>query len=326
MRGLWLAGFALLALLLAPWLGAERIDVLAGLRDWGGSSLDARILSLRLPRILLGFLAGGTLAVTGAVFQTLLRNVLATPYTLGVSFAGTLGAFVALSFGGLALRVGPFRSVELFAFAFALADVMLLDRLARRGRRLDTHELLLAGVTLNFFCGAAILLLRFLTDPLRLRAMDHWMMGSLQVGSFAELAPMPMLLLPGLVLLFAQARSLDQLTLGEELAAARGVRVGRSQRFALVAGSLVTAAVVAVTGPIGFVGLLGPHAARRIVGPMHLPLLPAAFLAGGGLLVLADVAARSMGILGRGAELPVGVLTAMLGAPVFLLLLLRSRE
>jgi iron complex transport system permease protein len=156
--------------------------------------------------------------------------------------------------------------------------------------------------------------------------MDHWMMGSLQVGSFTELAPMPLLLFPGLALLLLQARSLDQLALGEELAAARGVRVGRTQRITLIAGSLVTAAIVAVTGPIGFVGLLGPHAARRIVGPMHLPLLPASFLVGGGLLVLADIAARSLGVLGRGAELPVGVLTAMFGAPLFLLLLLRSRH
>lgn len=327
MRGLWsIALGALGVLLLAPWFGAERIDLLAALRDFGGESTDAVILSLRLPRIALGFLAGGALAITGCVFQTLLRNSLATPYTLGVSFAGTLGAFFALSFASLSSSLGPLRTVELFAFAFAAADVMLLDRLARRGHRLDTHELLLAGVTLNFFCGAAILMLRFLTDPLRLRAMDHWMMGSLQVGSARELAPLPLMLLPGLWLLLRQARVLDQLAFGEQLAATRGVAVGRSQRTLLLAGSLVTAAVVALTGPIGFVGLLAPHAARRIVGTLHLPLLPASFFMGGGFLVLADAIARSLGLLGRGAELPVGVLTALAGAPLFLWLLLRSRD
>ncbi|HEX9640110.1 MAG TPA: iron ABC transporter permease [Candidatus Krumholzibacteria bacterium] len=326
MRGLAaISSGALAVLLLAPWFGAERIDLLAGLRDFGGESVDARILSLRLPRILLGFFAGGSLAITGCVFQTLLRNSLATPYTLGVSFAGTLGAFLALSFSSLSGSFGPLRTVELFAFVFAAGDVLLLDRLARRGQRLDTHELLLAGVTLNFFCGAAILLLRFLTDPLRLRAMDHWMMGSLQIGSVRELAPLPLLLLPGLWILLRQARVLDQLAFGEQLAATRGVDVGKSQRLLLVAGSMVTAAVVALTGPIGFVGLLAPHAARRLVGVMHLPLLPAAFLTGGGFLVLADTAARSLGLLGRGAELPVGVLTALVGAPLFLWLLLRSR-
>jgi iron complex transport system permease protein len=319
---------ALLCTVAAPWWGAESIHLPGAARDLlaGVESPAARILALRLPRVVLGLVAGGALAVAGAVFQTLLRNALATPYTLGVSFAGALGAFLALSVPALAFHLGPVSSVALLAFVFAAADVAALYLLARRARSLDTHELLLAGVTLNFFCGAAILLVRFFTDPLRLRAMDHWMMGGLSVGGWSALTALPVILLPGLTVVILQATALDQLSFGEELAASRGVDVGASQRACLFAASAVTAAVVAVTGPIGFVGLLAPHAARRIVGPGHRALLPASFALGGGFLVAADALARSLPLAGRGAELPVGILTAMVGAPLFLSLLLRSRR
>lgn len=323
-----LIAFTFLALLAAPFLGGESIEVPAAARELsqGLDTPRARILALRLPRIALGMLAGGSLAVAGAVFQTLLRNALATPYTLGVSFAGALGAFLALSVPGLAFTLGPLSSVTVLAFAFAVADVALLYLLARRGAKLDTHELLLVGVTLNFFCGAAILLLRFLSDPMRLRAMDHWMMGGLAVGGWSALMPLPAILLPGLVILALQAPALDQLAFGEELAGSRGVDVPASQRASLLGASAVTAAVVSVTGPIGFVGLLAPHAARRLLGPGHRGLIPGSFLLGGGFLVLADSLTRSLSLAGRGAELPVGVFTALVGAPLFLLLLLRARR
>jgi iron complex transport system permease protein len=271
-------------------------------------------------------LAGGGLALAGATFQTLLRNALATPYTLGISFAGALGAFLALSVPGLDVHVGPLGTVTVFALAFSALSVLLLLALAHRPQRLDTHELLLAGVTLNFFCGACILLVRFLTDPQRLRAMDHWMMGGLQVGGWAEIVPVPALLLPATAVLIAQARALNQLAFGEEMAAARGVEVGRTQRAAMLAASCLTAAVVGVTGPIGFVGLIAPHAVRRWTGPDHRWLLPASFLAGGAFLVSADAIARMLDVAGRGAELPVGILTALVGAPLFLALLVRGRR
>lgn len=313
---------------LSPWVGAERIDVFEGLRQWRANApeLDARILALRLPRIVLAFFAGGALAMCGAAFQTLLRNALATPYTLGVSFAGALGAFVALAFDSLRFTWGPLSSVNLFAFGFALVLVLGLERLSRRGRGLAGGELLLAGVTLNFFCGAVILLLRFLTDPLRLRAMDQWMMGGVQVGGWSEVTPLAPVLLPALLLLWMRGRDLDQLAFGAEMAAARGVDVLRTQRWILVLASLITGAVVAVTGPIGFVGLLAPHAVRGWVGPLHRGLLPASFLAGGTFLVAADALTRQLSIMGRGSELPVGVWTALFGAPLFLLVLYRQRS
>lgn len=320
--------FTLAVVVVAPWWGRAAIDPLAGLRDWiaGVPSADARIVALRLPRIVLGLVAGGALAVCGAVFQTLLRNPLATPYTLGVSFAGAFGAFLALSVPGLHLRFGVLDTMTVLALLFALAGVLALERLAQRRTGLGTNELLLAGVTLNFVFGAAILLLRFLADPLRLRAMDRWMMGGLQVGDWSDLAALPLLVLPALGVLLGRAAALDQLTLGEELAAGRGVDVRRTQRAVLVAASVATAAVVAVTGPIGFVGLLVPHAARAVLGPGHRLLLPACLVLGGGFLVLADAVVRSVSVLGRGSELPVGVLTALIGGPLFLALLLRGRH
>lgn len=323
-----LVAATLLVAALAPAFGRVGIDYPAAVVDLlaGRDSADARVLALRLPRVVLGLVAGGSLAVVGACFQTLLRNSLATPYTLGVSFAGALGAFLALSVPALQFHAGPLSSVVILAFGFAAAQVLTLDRIARAGRSLSTNELLLAGVTLNFVFAAAILLVRFLADPLRLRAMDRWMMGGLQVAGFGELRVLPWLLVPALVLLFARARDLDQLSLGSELARARGVSVDRAQRVVLLAGSAAVAALVAVTGPIGFVGLLVPHAARRLFSADHPVLLWACWWLGGAFLVFADAVARALDLAGRGSELPVGVLTALAGGPLFLLLLLRRRR
>lgn len=327
-HGVWvLALLAVAVVAVTPWFGAESIDMSRAWTEWrtGDLGRDGRILSLRLPRALLAAVAGGCLAVVGAVFQTLLRNALATPYTLGVSFAGALGAFVALSVPAFGFALGPLTSTVLFAFAFAAADVFLLLGIARRRTGLEANELLLAGVTLNFFFGAAILLVRFLTDPLRLRAMDRWMMGGLQVSGWSELVALPLLVVPALGWIGSRQRALDQLSFGDEVASSRGVDVARTQVGLLLVASLLTAAVVSITGPIGFVGLLAPHGARRVVGASHRKLLPSAFLVGAALLAAADAAARSLSVFGRGAELPVGILTAIGGAPLFLLLLRRSR-
>lgn len=310
---------------LAPAFGRVAIDYRAAIGDLlaARDTADARVLALRLPRVVLGLLAGGALAVVGASFQTLLRNSLATPYTLGVSFAGALGAFLALSVPVLQFRLGPLSSVTLLAFGFAAAQVLTLDWISRRRRPLSTNELLLAGVTLNFVFAAAIMLVRFLADPLRLRAMDRWMMGGLQVSGFGELQVLPWLLVPAMVLLFQRGPDLDQLAVGTEMARARGVSVDRAQRVVLLAGSAAVAALVAITGPIGFVGLLVPHAARRLFSTDHPVLLAACWWLGGAFLVGADAMARALDLAGRGSELPVGVLTALAGGPLFLVLLLR---
>jgi len=319
----FLAG--LLAIVLGPFSGSVSIDAWAEFSHWLSTpradwSPDTAIFELRVSRVLLAFLAGGGLACAGAVLQTLLRNGLATPYTLGVASAGSFGAFLVLAFptAWFASMLGP----TLTALICALGSLALVLGLARRSQRVD--GLLLAGVTLNFLFGAGVMLVRYLADPLRLAAMERWILGSVEALHPSEaLELLPWIALPVLGLI-AMARDLDQLAFDEELAAARGVTVRRIRGLGLLAAGILTAATVARVGPIGFIGLLVPHAVRAGTGLRHRTLLPASFFAGGALLVVADLAARSLSVGGRNSELPVGILTALIGGPCFLFLLLRK--
>ncbi len=321
-----LAALSLATVASVPLFGAVDLDLGAALQqilgqpraEWGP---DARILAeLRLPRALTAWLAGGTLALAGAVLQTLLRNPLATPFTLGVSAAGTFGAFLVLAFPALALANSP----RPLALVFALLEVGLVLAVAKRSTRAD--GLLLAGVTLNFLFAAGMLLVRYLADPYRLASMDRWLMGSVEVVGFETPAAMLPWLAVGLAPVLWRLRALDFLAFDAELAEARGVNPRAARRDLLFGTGLLTAAVVAHTGPIGFVGLLVPHAVRPFAGMRHAVLLPACWLAGGAFLAMADAAARSLELLGRHSELPVGVLTALLGAPAFLWLLRRGGQ
>jgi iron complex transport system permease protein len=295
---------------LAPHFGLESLSTM-------DAETAARILDLRWPRSVLAWMAGGSLAVCGAVMQTLLRNGLATPFTLGVSSAASLGAFLVLAFPALELA-GSSRPMALL---FALVELALVIAIARRSRRAD--GLILAGVTFNFLFAALMMLVRYLADPYRLASMDRWLMGSLDiVGWETPLSLIPWLLV-GLAMIAWKVRALDFLAFDAELAEARGINAQSSERFLLLATGLLTAAVVSHTGPIGFVGLLVPHAIRPFTGMRHDLLLPASFLAGGGFLVLADSLARSVELLGRHSEMPVGIITALVGAPLFLWLLRR---
>lgn len=326
-----LAGFlvvAALALALGPFVGAEPIDPALAWSEYLGApradwSPDARILALRVPRVLFGFACGAALALAGAAMQTLLRNPLASPYTLGVSSAGSFGAFLAATLsGGIALAwAGTMARVA--SLACALAATLCVLAFARRSTRSD--GLILAGIALNFLFGAGVVILRHFADPFDLAVMDRWMLGAVDVIGFTPLLGLlPWLLIAG-VLLLRRAPALDQLAFDEELAASRGVPTRRVRREATLAAAALAAAVVATTGPVGFVGLLVPHAVRPITGMRHALLLPCSALAGGALLVGADALARAVPLLGRGSELPVGAITALLGAPFLLILLLRRR-
>ena len=318
-----LAGLLFLsAALLCPLFGAESLDWAAALAGRGAAGTI--FYFQRLPRVLLGLLAGGGLALAGASFQAILRNPLATPYTLGVSGASALGASLALWIPALSARLGPLSGPALAAWAFALAEVALVDRLARAkgGGGLQGETLLLAGVTLGLVSSAAILGVRYLVSPDLLVEMDRWLMGGLTVGGWSEPAAVLPLLLPSAAVLLLSAREFNHLAFGEETARARGVEPGRVRRRAFLAGSLATASVVSVTGPIGFVGLLVPHAVRLLIGPDHRALLPCSFLAGGALLAWCDTLARTAA---APTEIPVGLFTALLGGPLFLWLLLRGK-
>jgi len=275
----------------------QTLAILAGARPAGAEVELDIVLNQRLPRVALAFMAGGALAVAGAVFQALLRNPLATPHTLGVSAGGALGASVAMFFGLSGPGGWPVGGVQLLALAGSLCVVALIYALSRHRARLSTFKLLLAGVTLSLVCSAVIMFVRYLAEPNKLVILDRWLMGGLAVRGYS---------------------GLNQLLFGEELAAGRGVNVGAVQAAAFIAGSVLTASVVSVAGPIGFVGLIVPHVFRMIVGPDHRVLLFASFFGGGAFLTVADTLART---LFAPTELPVGVLTAMMGGPFFLALL-----
>jgi len=289
----------------------------------GSERTDAEILwSLRVPRVALGFLAGGTLALVGASLQVVLRNPLAEPYTLGIASGGALGAVVAISVPGLSLAAGPLSTVQLFSLAGCGASLALIYALARRPQGVATGILLLAGVTIGILCGALILLVRYLADPNLLVAMDRWVMGGLDVVGYRALGSLAPFLLPGLGLLALQTAALNHLALGEDMAAGHGVDVAAVHNDVFLGAGLATAAVVSITGPIGFVGLIVPHAVRRLSGFDHRVVLPASFLLGGAFLVACDALARTVV---APAEMPVGIITALVGGPAFIRILLKRR-
>lgn len=312
---------ALAALFGAPLAGSQDISLADVLR--GEPTAAAIFWQLRLPRVLLALLAGAGLAVSGLGFQTLFRNELAEPYTLGVASGAALGAVLALRMEESASLLG-LPAVALASFAGALGATALVVGLGLRRRDTATSTLLLAGIAVSLSCSAIILFLQYLADSTQTFRMVRWMMGGLSVVGYGEvLWVLPWVLGGAAVLLFLRW-DLNLLLMGEELAASRGVDLGRLRLKVLLAASLMIGALVAVAGPIGFVGLMVPHILRRWVGHDHLYLAPACVLGGGAFLVLCDLASRT---IMAPAELPVGVLTALLGGPFFLWLLIwRTRE
>lgn len=315
LTALWLA-----VLVGAPLFGPGDLS----LRDaLSGPSVDATILwELRLPRVLLGLLGGASLAVAGTAFQTLFRNPLAEPYTLGVAGGAALGAVLAMQIGDPA-AAGGFTLVAAASFAGAAAVAAVLVGLSRTRRGAQTGTLLLAGIAISLSCSALILFIQYLADFTKTFRMVRWMMGGLAVVGYREVLWVLPWTLVGAGVLFWRRWGLDLLLAGEEIAASRGLDMDRTRWIVLAAVSLMVGSLVAVTGPIGFVGLIVPHILRRFVGHTHGLLLPAAFVGGGAFLAICDLAARTVI---APAELPVGILTALLGGPFFLWLLLRRRS
>jgi iron complex transport system permease protein len=281
-------------------------------------NVDAQIFFLaRLPRALAAALVGSTLSAAGVVFQGLLRNPLATPYTLGVSAGAALGAMLAITFGST-WPIGGVASASLLGAVLAVAVVYALARAQHRG--LSTTVLLLAGVTLNAFFSALILFVQYISDFAKTFRALRWLMGDLDVAGYAPIVSA----LPLIAVAFAGfawlARPLNLLSLGRDAAGSRGVDVERAQRVAFLSASLATGAAVSVGGPIGFVGIIVPHFVRLIVGADHRLVLPASVFVGAAFLVACDAVART--ILAP-LELPVGVITAMIGGPFFLWLLIK---
>ncbi|HTS02949.1 MAG TPA: iron ABC transporter permease [Thermoanaerobaculia bacterium] len=284
----------------------------------GDASTVAIVRELRLPRALLGALVGGALAVSGAALQALLGNPLADPYLLGVSGGAACGTLVGALLGlGARGAWGSSFALPLAGFLGALLAVVAVGAGASSGGRLDRGRLLLAGVVVNALASAVLLFLLSLGDAARTQSFVFWMLGSLAGATPGAVKALAAYAALGLLLLVPLARAFDALALGEETAATLGIPVERVKRIAYLAASLLAAAAVATTGIIGFVGLLVPHAVRRLARG-HGALLVLSFLGGGALLVASDTLARS---LFAPAEISVGAVTALLGAPAFLILL-----
>jgi iron complex transport system permease protein len=284
-------------------------------------TLDHAVLMLRIPRVLAALVVGGALAGAGCALQALLRNPLAEPFTLGISSASSFAAVIAIRLGLDGALGGLGTGIA--ALVGAAVTLAIIVRLARVGGALPPATLLLAGITVSTFCSAASVLVQYTSDFAEVSRMLRWMMGGLDTMRLGQVGWAALPIGIGLVVLFAHARSLDALAAGRDAAASVGVDVGRTELVVFAAASLLVGVAIAVAGPIGFVGLIVPHALRGVIGPDHRLLLPTSMFGGGILLAVCDTLARTAT---SPAPLPTGAVTAVLGGPFFVAILLAHRR
>lgn len=334
--GLAAAAVAALAVL-APLAGGP-LDLGMALRDfsWSGThqSPDGLIFwQTRLPRVLAGLIAGAGLACSGLAYQAVLRNPLADPYILGVSSGAAMGKALAVLVLPAGLALLPYAT-PLLCFTGALIPVFFLIKMARGSRRFSPVTLLLAGAIINLVLSAAMMLIQVFANPDDARQITFWWLGGLDIAGYRDpLVALPLMLL-GIAVLVGRARAMNLLSVDSLTASHLGLNVDREILVLLAAGTVMAAAAVALCGPIGFAGLLVPHILRLIAGPDHRLLVPLAAISGAGFLVACDTVGKqalpwmsALGVPVRSmAEIPAGVVTALLGGPVFLYLLVRSQR
>lgn len=311
---------ALLALLFTPMIGMKFIPLST---LWNSAdSMDAGILrDIRLPRTLTGFLVGSALALSGMTFQTMFRNPLATPFTLGTASGASLGAALYIRLG-FAFSLFGIAGISFAAFAGSLLAVGLVYGLTRIKSGFSTATLLLAGVAVSFFFSSLILFIHYMSGFANSFRIIRWMMGSVDLTGYDGLLDMLPFAATGTIVLLLCANELNLLMTGDDIAASRGVNVNRTKKLLFTAASLMIGGVVAFCGPIGFVGMMAPHICRLMIGNEHRTLIPATMLFGGTFLVVCDTLART---LIAPVEMPVGVITALLGGPFFIALLLNRK-
>ncbi len=315
----------LLTLCITPLIGSSEISLARAFSSTLAISnnVDANILfHVRLPRILLGALTGAALSVAGAIFQALLRNDLAAPFTLGVSSGAALGAVIAIALN-LNFAILGFSVVSLFSFVGSLGAIFLVFSLVRtRHGEFPTSVLLLAGVTANFFFAAMVMFIHYMADFSQSFRIIRWLMGGLDITDYKTILSVCPVVFGGIFILMFISRDMNLISTGVHSASSRGVNVGRIQKVGFITASLITGTVVATCGPIGFVGLIVPHIVRLFVGPDLRILIPASMLFGASFLIICDTFART---LLAPTEIPVGIITAILGGPFFVWLLKRRR-
>jgi len=280
--------------------------------------LDTIIWQIRFPRVLLATLVGAALSLGGLVFQALLRNPLAEPYILGISGGSAIGAII-----GILIGLSRFPGVSLMAFAGSIAILLLILVMSSGQTILKKDALLLSGVMVNAFCAAVIMFLVSMTHDSRLHNIIFWLMGDLSMVDIGHVGILAAILCPCFILIFWFSNSMNLLLMGKEMAQTMGVNIKAVTVILLVATSFMVSATVSYCGLVGFVGLVVPHLLRLVFGPDHRVLVPACILGGGAYLVFCDVLAR---VLPKQGEMPAGVITAMIGAPLFIFLLKKTRR
>ncbi|AND37852.1 MULTISPECIES: FecCD family ABC transporter permease [Cytobacillus] len=280
------------------------------------------ILNIRLPRVLLAGLVGASLAIAGAAFQGLLRNPLADPYTIGVSSGASLGAVLTL-FLGLSIPFAGMFTLPLFSILFSFLTIFAVLLFARKiERSMKVETIILTGIIFSSFLGALISLMIALTGE-ELRQIIGWLLGSVSMRGWAYIKIIIPFFVLGAILLLVNSKELNAMSFGEEKAQHIGVDVQKRKMMVLIAGSILTGAAVAVSGTIGFVGLVIPHLTRLLWGPDHRHLLPLSILMGAGFLIIADLVSRT---IIAPTELPIGVITAIIGAPAFAIILIKRKN
>ena len=320
-RKIWLVVLFVAAVLVlagAPLIGMRSVP-LDALFHFAAGGIDADIVwKIRLPRVLVAFLAGAALALSGLAFQTLFRSPLAEPFTLGVASGASLGAVLYLRLG-LAFSLAGLSGVSLFAFGGAILSIFLVYGLTRLAKGFAMGTMLLSGVAISFFFSSLILFMQYMSDFARSAHMMRWLMGGLEVAGFESVFNMAPFVVVGSVVMPFLTRELNLLAVDEELAISRGVDAVKMRKVLFLCSSAMVGSVVALCGPIGFVGIMVPHMCRLLIGADHRYLTPAVLLFGGSFLVLCDTVART---IIAPAEMPVGIITALLGGPFFVWLLL----
>jgi iron complex transport system permease protein len=310
------------ALALGLAIGSGHASLWVALVDATSPDHDV-VFTMRLPRVVLGAIAGGGLAAVGVAFQAVLRNPLAEPYVLGVSGGSALGATIAILLGLAGSTFWGASMVPLVALACGLGATMLVYGLARSSDRPGSESMLLAGVVVNAIAAAAITFMKTLVSANKAQELLFWLMGFLDAQSPMVIAFVALYVAIGLAMLMMDAARLNVLSLGDDAATHLGIDVRRLEFRVFVACSLVTGAIVSATGLIGFVGLIVPHALRRVVGPDARKLLPASVFGGAAMLVVCDAASRGLYHLLDTAP-PVGAITALVGGPLFVVLMRRG--
>lgn len=305
---------SILTILLSPMLGMD---------TQVNAEIQYKIMTeIRIPRVLFAFVAGSGLALCGMVFQAMFHNPLATPFTLGVASGASLGAAIYVSFG-LSFSLLGIDGTSFAAFSGALIAITIVYGISRFRQGFSTETLLLTGVAISFFFSSLILFTQYLSNVTDSFRILRWLMGELSIVGYRDL----MQLLPFVTLCIAiilwLSRELNLLMAGDDIAISRGVAVKQIRYILFFSTSMCVGAIVALCGPIGFVGMMVPHICRLIIGTDHRWLIPASLMFGGGFLVVCDTIAR---LVIAPAEIPVGVITTLLGGPFFLWLLIRSRS